>query len=205
MAHTLVGITDTIASTVVGALLLRAVISGEVGRAIAFASIAFAVRLVASLGTACNGAVRSRESLFAMALLGPLITHSVSRTFVGADVHLGLALNSSKASSAQAVAIVTLSSIGCAVRAACFILARASFPPNLAQAGGIITTISILAVWADGLSAINASIADITLALASHSVASSVARASIGAHLLLACLAHEARCTVACSINTAAM
>lgn len=86
-----------------------------------------------------------------MALLCPLVTNTVSRALVGANVNLCLALDASEACSAKAVAVVALASICGTVGLACLVTTRVSLPSNLAQASGIITTVTVLAVWAHSL------------------------------------------------------
>jgi len=100
---------------------------------------------------------------------------------------------------------VALSTVRGTVRGTRLVLASGSLETNLTQACGIVTALTILAIRADGLGAVHSAIANITLALASHAVAHTVARATIGAHLLFAGLAHEPRCTVADTIDTAAV
>lgn len=126
-----------------------------------------------------------------MALLSPLITHTVVAAGVGANLNLSLALESNKASGAEAVTLTALTAIGGTILITCLISTRIALPSNLAKARGFIATVTVLTVRADGLGAIHTTISNVTLALARHTIATTVPRAAIGAHLLLTRLTHE--------------
>lgn len=174
---------------------------GAVARTIETLAIWFAASLHASLNTAIIGGPAFR----AVALLAPFITDTIATAVIGAKVHLGLTLNSNEPSGTQTVTIMTLATVGGTITVTCFLSASVTLPSNLAQASGIITTVSILTVRADGLRAILSSITNITFTSSCHTITATVTRASVGAHLLLAGLAHEPRGTIADTVNTAAV
>jgi len=152
--------------------------------------VAFAVRLIASAGTSAHRTVGAIEALVAVADLGELIADTVPAAVVGATLLLDLALETDEAHRARTLALVTLATVVLAVRSTRLVGASRSLPPNLAQASRVVAAVAVLAVRADRLRAVDATIADIALALPRNTVTAAVTGASIGAHLLLASLAH---------------
>lgn len=140
-----------------------------------------------------------------MALLAPVVADTVATAAVGAQVNLGLALKANNASRAEAVALAALTTVLRAVGLTCLVTAGGSLPSDLAKARRIITALAILTVRADGLRAVSTTVTHIALAATGHTVAPTVARAAVGAHLLLASLAHETRSTVAHTIDASTM
>jgi len=205
LAVTSVRVTVAIAVTgaAIGTFLLGAGGASKVGGAEAGAVEASTVGLVASIGARADGAIHSLEARIAMALLAPLITHAIAGAGIGTQVNLGLALQPHKARWTQAIALVAATAIVRTVASTRLVAARRAFPANLAQARRVVPAIAVLAVRTHRLGAVDATVANVALALAGHSVAATMARASIGTHLLLARLAHEPRRTIAHAIHTA--
>lgn len=85
------------------------------------------------------------------------------------------------------------------------IRARTPFKPYLTQACRFFAAVAILAVGASGLRAVDTRIPDITFTTSSHAVAAAVATTAVWALLLLAPNSHEARRTVAHTIDTSAV
>lgn len=192
VARVCIAVTLAVTGAAVGAILTSTCGAREVGGTEAGAVEALATRLIAATRARTNRAVQAIKAVVAATLLGPLIAHSVTRASVGAEINLGLTLDTHKAGGAQAVTRATLASVDFAVLGALLLTASRALPASLAQACCVISAVTIHAVRADGLRAINTSVAHITLALAGDAVATTVTRATVGAHLLLTRLAHKA-------------
>lgn len=199
-----VGVAFTITTASVGALLFTTVSTTVVGSTETSSVEALSVFLVTAL-TQFVATIGTRESFIAMTDLGPFITNAIATAIIGADFSLCLALKTNKTGRTQAVSFTALSTIGNTVLITGLVCACCSLPTNLAKASCIITAVTVFAIRTHRLRTVNATITNITFALASHAIATSVARATVGAHLLLTRLPHETRCTVACSVNATTM
>lgn len=182
---------------------MRAVSPGVVGSTEARPVEATAVWLVAPANTVTDAAIHSSEAVVAVALFAPVVADTVAAATIGAGIDLGLTLQTNEASGAQAVSAVALSAILFAILLACLLCAGRALKSNLAQACGVVPTVTILAIRANRLRAVNGTVANIALTLSGNTIAATVARAAIGAHLLLTRLAHEARCAIAHTIHAA--
>lgn len=198
-------VTLSITVTVVGTVLFTAVVTRVVGGTEACAVVATTtvLLLIAPVSTFLERTIRMRETFVAVASLCPLVTDTVATAIVGAEINLGTTLKTNETSGAQAVTLVTLATVLGAVFITSLVTASLSLPTNLAQASGFITTVTILTVRADGLRTIHTTITNITLAATSHTIATTMSRAPVGAHLLLASLTHETRRTITGTVNTA--
>lgn len=164
--------------------------------------VALAVRLIASARTSAHRTVGAIEALVAVAELGELIADTVPAAVVGATLLLDLALETDEAHRACTLALVTLAAVVLAVRSTRLVVASRPLPPNLAQASRVVAAVAVLAVRADRLRAVDATIAHIALALPRNTVTAAVTGASIGAHLLLASLAHIPTGAITNAIHT---
>lgn len=203
VARMCVRVTLAVSTTIIWALLCGAVFACPVWSAVALASMAFPVWLIAVILATWDRAVKSGESFLAVALFGPLVTHSISTALVGADVNACFALDTSKPGCTQAVSVVALSAIDLAIVAARFLGTGLTLPANLAQACGIVAAITILAIWANWLGAVNATVANIAFTASGNAIAATMPGATVGAHFLLASFAHESGGAIAGSVHTA--
>lgn len=198
-------LTLSVIEAVVGAFLFRAILTTVIWVAIASAIETLAVWLIAATFALLHTAVCAGPIFITMTLFAEFITDTIAIAVVEAQICLGLALKANKPSRAQTVAVTALATIRRTISFAGLLAAGGAFPANLAKTGGIITTVSILAVRTDGLRTVITTIADIALATSSHTIATTMARAAVRAHLHLTRLSHEARGTHARAVDTSAM
>lgn len=178
----------TLLATIVGSTEARSVVTLTVG-------------LVASLRAGSGAAVGPAESIIAVTNASEIVADTIAAAVVQATTRLGLALKSHKTGRAQTVSVVTLATVVSTVSVAGFLTTRSTLPANLTEACRFVTTVTILAVWADRFGTISTTIADLTLTLSGDAIACPMSRASIGAHSLLATLAHVTRTTVTSTIH----
>jgi len=104
------------------------------------------VWLIAPIQTELDVAVGARPTRVTMALLGVRVADTVASAVQWAGVDLKSTLNAHKPSWAETITLVAFATVGTTVCITRLLCTRSSFPANLTQTGGIISTISVLAV-----------------------------------------------------------
>jgi len=97
---------------------------------------------------------------------------------------------------------MAFASVAVAFGTTCLVSTGWALPADLAQTRCLITAITVLTIRTHSLGAISTTITDIAFTTTRHTIATTMARASIGAHLHLTSSSHESRSTEASSINT---
>jgi len=137
----------------VGAILLTAIRTAEVGSTEAGSVEAAAVGLIASSLARGHRAVCTGKPFIAVAHASPLLADTVaiavSRAALRSD--LCLALQANEADGAQTLASVALASVRSTVLGTRLLAAREALKANLAEAGRIVTAVAVFAVRADWL------------------------------------------------------
>lgn len=198
-------LTLSMVKAIVGAFLFRAIFATVIWMAIASAVEAFAIWLVAATFAFLHTAVCASPISVAVAFFAEFITNTIAIAVVQTQICFGLALNANEPSGTQTVPVAAFSTVGCTVGVASLFTASRPFPANLAKTRGIITTVTIFTVGTHRLRAVVTTITDITFAASSDTIATTMSRAAVGAHLHLASLAHEARSTHTGTIHASSM